>query len=192
MTYHRGMQVASEHPLGMEEGLHAQVRARSVLALLLGGALVVFAHSPWVTVPSGVAFLLLADGALGLLLHRRIAGWANHPQGAWLLSLWGFNVGLSLLALLAVTLGRAPLAPVVIALVAAVTTGFWLMALSQSAPWVRRALLTWAALLFVSAAALPVVWTLQLTPWDVWSPRLLGVVKVLLGLLMLVFLRRSR
>lgn len=186
------MQAAPESAQVMEALLHTQVRARSLLALLLGGVLVVFAHSPWVTVPSGVAFLLLADGALGLLLHRRIAGRAGDPRGAWLLPLWSFNVGLSLLALLAVTLRQVPLAPVVIALVAAVTTGFWLTALSQGAPWVRRALLAWAALLFLSAVALPVVWTLQLTPLDAWSPRLLGAVKVLLGLLMLVFLKRPR
>lgn len=170
---------------------HVQVRARSILALLLGTGLLTFAHSPWVTVATGVTFLLMADGALGLALYHRAAGQADEPWSAWLRPVWSFNLGLGLMLLLGLTIMRLPLAAVVLAVLTAITTGVWLVTLLHSEPQLRRALLIWTVLLFFSTAALPVVWTLGLTPLDAWSPRVLGGTKVLLGLLMLLFLSRS-
>jgi len=168
-----------------------QVLARSVLALLLGSIMVIFAHSSWVTVISGVTFLLIADGALGLLLQRHFARTSGDSWASWLLPMWSFNLGLGSMVLLAVTFNQHPLVAVVLAVVTAITTGVWLMAFLHSGAQVRRALFLWAVLLFLSAAALPIVWTLGLTPLDAWSPRILGGLKVLLGLLMLVLLKRS-
>lgn len=170
-----------------------QVLGRSILAVFLGVLLVVFAHSPLVTVASGVTLMLIADGALGLVLYRRVAlaGDVDDPWSAWLRPLWSFNLGIGLMMLLAITLQQRPLAVVVMAVVAAITTGVWFVTLVHSEARLQRALLMWAALLFLSAAALPVVWTLQLTPLDAWSPRLLGLLKVVLGVLMLVMLKRS-
>ncbi|UQN08276.1 hypothetical protein [Deinococcus sp. QL22] len=170
-----------------------QVVARSILAVFLGVLLMVFAHSPLVTVASGVTLMLIADGALGLVLYRRVAlaGDADDPWSVWLRPLWSVNLGIGLLMLLAITLQQRPIAVVVMAVVTAITTGVWFITLLHSEARLQRALLIWAALLFLSAAALPVVWTLQLTPLDAWSPRLLGLLKVVLGLLMLLMLRRS-
>lgn len=185
------MHGAPNHARMFEALPHTQVLARSVLALLLGTGLVAFAHSPWVTVINGVTLLLMADGALGLVLYRRAAGSADEPWSAWLRPLWSFNCGLSLMLLLGLTILHVPLTTVVIGVLTAVTTGVWWVTLLHSKPRLYRALLIWTTLLFVSAAALPVVWTLGLTPLDAWSPRVLGGMTVLLGLLMLLFLRRS-
>jgi len=170
---------------------NVQVLARSILAIFLGTILVVFAQSPLVTVASGVALMLIADSAVGLALYSRgaRAGLADDPWSTWLRPLWGFNLGINLMMLLA--LQHRPLVAVVIAVTTAITTGVWLITLLQSEARLQGALLLWAALLFVSATALPVVWTLQLTPLDAWSPRLLGIIKVLLGLLMMLALKRS-
>ena len=184
------MHAAPENPQLLGALPHTQLVARSLLAVLLGLLLVVFAHSPWVTVASGVTLMLIADGALGLMLYYRAAGTSDEPWSAWLRPIWSFNLGLGVMALLAVTLKQIPLAAVAVAVITAITTGVWLMTLLHSDPRLRRALLLWGALLFLSAAALPIVWALQLTPLDAWSPRLLGGMKVLFGLLMLVFLRR--
>ncbi|MFB9991450.1 hypothetical protein ACFFLM_05635 [Deinococcus oregonensis] len=173
---------------------NVQVVARSILAVCLGLALVIFAPSPRVTVVSGVTWMLIADGALGLWFDRRVAR-AGQDDDSWstgLRPLWSFNLGMGLMMLLAITLNRPALAAGVIAVATAITTGMWWVTRLHSEARLQRALLIWAALLFLSAAALPVVWTLQLTPLDAWSPRILGALKVFLGLLMLLVLHRSR
>lgn len=175
---------------------HVQVFARSVLAVGLGLALVIFAQSPQVTVISGVTWMLIADGAVGLWLYRRALlagqGQVDDPWSAWLRPLWSFNLGMGVMMMLAITLDRPSLAAGVMALATAITTGVWWVTRQHSEARLKQALLIWAALLFLSAVALPVVWTLHLTPLDAWSPRLLGALKVLLGLLMLLVLHRSR
>lgn len=173
---------------------HIQVFARSVLAVCLGLALVVFAQLPQVTVVSGVTWMLIADGALGLWFYQRalLAGQADEPWSVWLRPLWSFNLGMGLMMLLAIMLDRLSLAAGVMAVATAITTGVWWVTRLYSGARLQQALLIWAALLFFSAAALPVVGMLHLTPFDAWSPRLLGALKILLGLLMLLVLRRTR
>lgn len=163
----------------------AQTIARSLLSLVLGSSLILFAHSPWVTVVTGTLTLLAADGSLGLLLQRR-----GVPSPTRLLMLWSFNLGLSLMLLLVIFVRQQPLGLLVLALMAAVTTGVWHTAVRPAEPPVRRALGLWTGLLFLSAAALPTAWTLGLTPQDPWSPRLVGALHCLLGGLMLWHLVR--
>ncbi|WP_412027960.1 hypothetical protein [Deinococcus yunweiensis] len=168
---------ASEH-----QGLlpATQTLARSVLSVLLGSGLIVFAHLPGVTVVTGTLALLAADGGLGLCLQRRIG-----PPPTRLLMLWTFNLTLCLLLLLVIFVRQQPLGLGVLALMAAVTTGVWRTAAQQADRPVRRALELWTGLLFLSAAAVPTAWLLGLTPQDPWSPRVVGTLHCLLGGLML-------
>lgn len=165
--------------------LSAQLRARALLAVLLGGALMVFAHLPAVTVVTGTLALLMADGGLGLFLQRR-----RSPLPTPLLMMWSFNLGLTLMLLLIIYVRLQGLGVLVLAITGAVATGVWLAATWNLAHAQRRVLTWWTTLLSLTAVSLPVAWTLNLTAQDTASPRLIGALCLGLGGLMLRDLHR--
>ena len=153
--------------------------------MLLGAALILFAHLPWVTVATGTLALLMEDGGLGLILQRR-----RRLLPTPLLMMWSFNLGLTLMLLLVIYVHLQGLGVLVLAVTGAVATGVWLAATWELAHAHRRVLTWWTTLLSLTAVSLPVAWTLNLTAQDAASPRLIGALCLGMGGLMLRDLQR--